>query len=348
MQSPNKPKDETYEGYYGVFSKKKMAALLDVRDAASWAIRLFLREEGFTEVTTATIVNIAGSCENPYASFPLEFYGGEAYLSQSAQLQLEPLVLRLKRRVFTSSMSFRAENYDDPESPGRRLSEFSLAEIEMPFEGLDADEALSRLADLIERFVKFVTKEVMSSQRSALELLGADFDFLSSWVGEPFQRLTWDQAMDLLDSKCHEEEDIGIREERAILRRLRNRPALISRHPDAIKFFNIKRTADRTRCYSVDLLMQPMGEILGGAIREEAVHRLRESLHCSKIAEFLAERGVDVDGPFQIYFDLLQSEPPLLRGGFGLGFERYISCLIGSSDILQAVAHRVLHPRLRR
>jgi asparaginyl-tRNA synthetase len=348
MHSSGNPTDDTYEGYYGVFSKKKMAALLDVRDAASWAIRLFLRGEGFTEVTTATIVNIAGSCENPYAFFPLEFYGGEAYLSQSAQLQLEPLVLRLNRRVFTSSMSFRAENYDDPESPGRRLSEFSLAEIEMPFEGLDPDQALNGLSDLIERFVKFVTKEVTSSQASALELLGANLDFLSKCVDEPFQRLTWDQAMGLLGGECREGADIGIREERAILRRLGNRPALVSRHPDAIKFFNIKRTADRTRCYSVDLLLQPMGEILGGAVREEMVDRLRQSLHCSKIAEFLTERGVDVDSPFQIYFDLLQSEPPLLRGGFGLGFERYISCLIGSSDILQAVARRVLHPRLRR
>ena len=114
MQPPKHGPDEVYSGHYGVFSKNKMAALLDVRAAASWAIRQFFRREGFTEVTTATIVNIAGSCENPYASFPLEFYGGEAYLSQSAQLQLEPIVIRLKRRVFTSAMSFRAENFDDP------------------------------------------------------------------------------------------------------------------------------------------------------------------------------------------------------------------------------------------
>ena len=199
MQPPQHSPLEAYEGYYGVFSKKKMAALLDVRDAASWAIRQFFRREGFTEVTTATIVNIAGSCENPYASFPLEFYGGEAYLSQSAQLQLEPIVIRLKRKVFTSAMSFRAENYDDPESPGRRLSEFSLAEIEMPFENMAADSALTQLSDLVERFMKFIIADTLANQRSALELLGADLDLLSTWIERPFQRITWDEASPLLE-----------------------------------------------------------------------------------------------------------------------------------------------------
>src|ERR1017187_7071141 len=293
MQPPKHGPDEVYDGHYGVFSKKKMAALLNVRAAASWAIRQFFRREGFTEGTTATIVNIACSCENPYASFPLEFYGGEAYLSQSAQLQLEPIVIRLKRRVFTSAMSFRAENFDDPESPGRRLSEFSLAEIEMPFENVTVDEAFTQLSDLVEQFIKYVIAETLANQRVALELLGANVDTLSTWIEKPFARITWNDASRILKAVPAVPCDLGIAQERTILRHLDNVPTLLSGHPSPIKFFNIKRTQDNSRCYSVDLLMQPMGEILGGALREESVDRVCDCLRDSKVAEFLQERGGD-------------------------------------------------------
>ena len=92
-----------------------------------------------------------------------------------------------------------------------------------------------------------------------------------------------------------------------------------------------------------------MGEVLGGALREESVDRVCESLRDSKVAEFLKERGVEGESPFKAYFDLMSSEPPLQRGGFGLGFERlilFVSSALG--DILRAVAHRVLHPRSGR
>jgi aspartyl/asparaginyl-tRNA synthetase len=103
----------------GKFSKEKFNALLNVRSSALIGLRSELTKESYTEVSTSSLVNIAGSCENPYASFTLNYYGHEAHLSQSAQLQLEALVIRLKRGVFTVNNSFREENYDDPEAKGR-------------------------------------------------------------------------------------------------------------------------------------------------------------------------------------------------------------------------------------
>src|SRR5712691_913530 len=74
---------DKYCGKYGPISKRKLAALVHVRAIALDAIRSSFRAAGATEVTTATLVNVAGSCENPYASFPLQFYGGEVFLTQS-------------------------------------------------------------------------------------------------------------------------------------------------------------------------------------------------------------------------------------------------------------------------
>src|SRR3989338_3347453 len=145
----------------GDFSKEKFNALLNVRGVALSSLRSALMREDYTEVSTSSLVNIAGSCENPYASFTLNYYGREAHLSQSAQLQLEALVIRLKRGVFTVNNSFREENYDDPEAQGRRLSEFTLIEPEKPYEGLTPDQALSAVIDTEEKIIKFTIKQTL-------------------------------------------------------------------------------------------------------------------------------------------------------------------------------------------
>src|SRR3989338_1462805 len=114
-------------------SKEKLLALSLLRHTVLEEIRTTLRERlEYLEATPSTLVNIAGSCENPRASFKVDYYGRPAYLSQSAQLQLEALVLRLQRGFFTVNNSFREEHFDDPETPGRRLSEFTLIEAEKP------------------------------------------------------------------------------------------------------------------------------------------------------------------------------------------------------------------------
>ena len=162
----------------GDFSKEKFNALLNVRDTALSALRSALVRDGHTEVSTSSLVNIAGSCENPYASFKLNYYGREAHLSQSAQLQLEALVIRLKRGVFTVNNSFREENYDDPEAKGRRLSEFTLIEPEKPYEGLTAEEALDQIIATEEKVIKSAIKEVLDNCENDIILLGGKVDYL--------------------------------------------------------------------------------------------------------------------------------------------------------------------------
>lgn len=126
---------DSIETGLGKFSKRKFNALTHLREVVLNGFRSEFKSNGnnYREVTTSSLVNIAGSCENPNASFTLNYYGREAHLSQSAQLQLEALVLRLGRGFYTVNSSFREEHYDDPEAKGRRLSEFTLIETESPF-----------------------------------------------------------------------------------------------------------------------------------------------------------------------------------------------------------------------
>ncbi len=332
----------------GTFSKSKFNALLNVRAAALGALRTALVQEDCTEVSTSSLVNIAGSCENPYASFTLNYYGREAHLSQSAQLQLEALVIRLKRGVFTVNNSFREENYDDPEMQGRRLSEFTLIEQERPYEGTNAASALDAIVKLEEVIIKNATKVVLEKNENDVKHLGGDIPYLMKVVHNPFSRITYDEALALLNKKSGKYsfgDDLGIKEERLILLHFNNNPVFVTHYPARIKFFNMKRTEDGERVYSADLLMPRLGETTGGAVREENGQNITRYLMASSIARYIQERGGDTLQTFAEYLNLFRDEEPILRGGFGIGFERYIGFLLGSNDILETIAYRSMQPK---
>jgi asparaginyl-tRNA synthetase len=331
----------------GEFSKEKFNALLNVRNVALSALRSALVKDGYTEVSTSSLVNIAGSCENPYASFSLNYYGREAHLSQSAQLQLEALVICLKRGVFTVNNSFREENYDDPEAKGRRLSEFTLIEPEKPYEGLTAEEALNQIIATEEKVIKSAIKEVLENCERDIALLGGNVDYLKSVLKKNFARLTYDEALELLNKEGGNYkfgDDLNVKEERKILAHFNNVPTFVSHYPTILKFFNMKKMPDGKRVYSVDLLMPRLGETTGGAVREEDGEKIKQYLLESKVAKYVRERGGDPLEPFREYFNLFEQEKPTLRGGFGIGFERFVGFLLNSNDILETIAYRAIQP----
>jgi asparaginyl-tRNA synthetase len=331
----------------GAFSKAKFDSLLNVRSTALDSIRSALAGRGFTEVSTASLVNIAGSCENPHASFTLNYYGREAHLSQSAQIQLESLVLRLRRAVFTVNSSFREENYDDPEMTGRRLSEFTLIEPETPMLGHHPESALDELIRLEEAVLKESTTRLLDCREEDIASLGGDPAYLADVVSKPFERITYDDCLDFLNASGGNYAfgyDLSIREERAILAHFGNRPVFVTHFPTAIKFFNMKRTPDGQRVYSVDLLTPRLGETSGGAVREESGAVIRDSLLHSKVAQVVADTGGDVLETFNEYLSIFDDEPPILRAGFGIGFERFVGFILKSNDILDTIAYRTLRP----
>ncbi len=341
-------KSDVITGGLGSFSKRKFEALVTVRARALGAIRTQLERDGYLEVSVSSLVNIAGSCENPHASFTLPYYGREAHLSQSAQLQLEALVIRLRRGFYTVNNSFREEHFDDPEAHGRRLSEFTLIEPEKPYIGLGPEEALAEIMKQEERTLKYALKEVLEKNEADLDALGADVVSLRRVLTTPFNVIRYDAAVELLNAQKQRQyafgDDFGVGEERKILQHFASIPTFVTHYPAAIKFFNMKRTPDGRSVYSADLLMPKLGETTGGAVREEDGEKIRDALLHSRVAQYVQERGGDVLEPFREYFALFKQEPPVMRGGFGIGFERFVGFLLGSNDILETIAHRAMQP----
>ncbi|KAM6172791.1 asparaginyl-tRNA synthetase isoform 7-T7 [Erethizon dorsatum] len=76
---------------------------------------------------------------------------------------------------------------------------------------------------------------------------------------------------------------------------------------------------------AVDLLVPVVGELFGGSLREERYHVLEQRLARSGLTE-----------AYQWYLDLRRfgSVP---HGGFGMGFERYLQCILGVDNIKDVI-----------
>src|SRR5450755_408630 len=167
----------------------EMAALIRLRGTLLKTIRNFMESEDFVEVTTPTITSLTGACEDFSTLFPIDYFGNKAFLTQTAQLHLEPLVhSQTLRRVYSVNHSYRAE----PRADHRHLTEFVLIEPEIGFGNLQT------LLDIEERLVSTLVQKALETRRVELEMLGADIPMLET-IKPHFRRVTYTDAVDQLN-----------------------------------------------------------------------------------------------------------------------------------------------------
>src|SRR5215471_16437229 len=148
-----------------ILREPDMAALILLRGTLLKTTRAFLETEGFVEVTTPTITGLTGACEDFSTLFPLEYFGHKAFLTQTAQLHLEPLIhSRALHRVYSINHSYRAE----PRADKRHLTEFILIEPEIGFGDLET------LIDIEQRLVTKLVGSALEIRHKELRRLGAN------------------------------------------------------------------------------------------------------------------------------------------------------------------------------
>ncbi|HEY5596466.1 MAG TPA: amino acid--tRNA ligase-related protein, partial [Candidatus Bipolaricaulota bacterium] len=165
----------------------KQVPLLRVRHEVMQAIRDFFHTRGFiaTESPLLTPISVEGTTTlfaTPY------FDLGNAYLSQSGQLYLEATAMALGR-VYWIGPAFRAEK----SKTRKHLTEFWMAEGEMAY--CDHDANLKLQEDL----VKYVIQRVLDHKGAELQALGRDRAPLERIVSQPFARITYDEAIALVN-----------------------------------------------------------------------------------------------------------------------------------------------------
>ncbi|XP_075707490.1 asparaginyl-tRNA synthetase isoform X2 [Rhinoderma darwinii] len=111
------------------------------------------------------------------------------------------------------------------------------------------------------------------------------------------------------------------------LERIIKNPFIVISYTEALEILKKSATSFqyKTEVAAVDLLVPGIGELFGGSLREERLHVLRSRLDMLGLAD-----------TYQWYLDLRRFGT-VPHGGFGMGFERYLQCILGVDNIKDVI-----------
>lgn len=298
-------------------------ALLRVRSRLVKAIYDFFFERGYTLVDTPILTPAA--CEGTTTLFEVDYFGEPAYLAQSGQLYSEAAASAFGK-VFCFGPTFRAEK----SKTRRHLTEFWMAEPEVAYMELDG------LTELAEQCISEIVARVVEDCAKELETLGRDVEPLRA-VQPPFPRITYGEAVEMLQSKGHDFEwggDFGAPDETAISESY-DRPIMITHYPAKVKAFYMKRDPENPElalCLDV-IAPEGFGEIIGGSQREDDIGELEKRIEEHELPKKAFEWFVDV-----------RRYGSVPHAGFGLGLERTLSWIAGIEHVRECIPFpRMIH-----
>lgn len=301
-----------------------LSAVLKVRAALLSSLRRFYQEEGVVEVTPPCMVQT--QVEGGSTLFKLDYYGEQAYLTQSSQLYLETCLPALGD-VYCVQESFRAEK----SHTRRHLSEYTHVEAELAF--LTFDDLLGHLERALSKVMQYVLDDPVAGP--LVRKLNPKFEPPKT----PFRRMTYRDALDWLNdhdipneegNKFKFGDDIAEAAERRMTDTL-NEPILLTRFPVEIKSFYMKKCEDDPLVTeSVDVLMPNVGEVTGGSMRIDDYDELVAAIK---------REGLDLDAYYWFVDQRKYGTCP--HGGYGLGTERILAWLCDRFTVRECL----LYPR---
>ncbi len=304
----------------------RQRAILRIRALIIQAMTEWLDNHGFTKVDPPILT--PSSCEGTTTLFHTRYFDEDAYLSQSGQLYMEAAAASLGR-VYSFGPTFRAEK----SKTRRHLIEFWMMEPEMMF--VDHEESLR----IQEELVAYIVHYVLEHGRNELATIGRDVSMLEK-VKVPFDRITYDEAVDLLNKKGFEftwGEDFGAPHETAIANSFEG-PVFITHYPTKVKSFYMKPDPNRPEVVLCADLIAPegYGEIIGGSQR----------IDDPKLLEQRFEEHNLPREDYEWYLDL-RKYGSVPHSGFGLGLERVVAWICGLDHVREAIPFPRMLNRLR-
>jgi asparaginyl-tRNA synthetase len=322
-----------------------MGAATRVRHTVAQAIHRFFHEHGYlwvnTPIITASDAEGAGELfrvstldmmnlpktPDGKVDFSKDFFGREAFLTVSGQLNVETYCMALSK-VYTFGPTFRAEN----SNTSRHLAEFWMIEPEIAFADLAVDSSLA------EAMLKYVFKAVLNERGDDMAFFEERVEKgliakLQGMIDREFVRMDYTEAIKILETTKEKFEypvkwgtDLQSEHERFLAEKHVGGPVILMNYPKEIKAFYMRLNDDNKTVAAMDVLAPGIGEIIGGSQREERLEVLDARM---------VETGLD-PAHYNWYRDL-RRYGTVPHAGFGLGFERTISYVTGLSNVRDVI-----------
>lgn len=318
-------------------------AITRVRSTLANAIHSYFHDNGFDWINTPIITG--SDCEGAgelfrvstldYANLPRndknavdfgqDFFGGEAFLTVSGQLELESYCLAMSK-VYSFGPTFRAEN----SHTSRHLAEFWMVEPEIAFADLNDD------ADLAESLLKHVFTRVLEEREDDMAFFAQHIEKtaierLRSLVDNSFERMDYTDAIKILQNCGEKFEfpvewgiDMASEHERYLAEKHVGRPLIVMNYPKDIKAFYMRLNDDGKTVAAMDVLAPGIGEIIGGSQREERL----DVLDARMDPHLREELG---------WYRDLRRYGTVPHAGFGLGFERLLNYVTGMENVRDVI-----------
>ena len=317
-----------------------IGAIARLRHSLAQAIHSYMNDNGFVWIHTPIIT--ASDCEGAGELFRVstldfanirrddqgnpdysdDFFGREAFLTVSGQLNVECYCLALSK-VYTFGPTFRAEN----SNTSRHLAEFWMIEPEIAFADLNDN------ADLAESLLKSVINDVLDERADDMAFFAERIDKtlmarLEGLVQSEFARMDYGEAIEILKRADRSFEfpvewglDLQSEHERYLAEDHVGRPVVVMNYPEDIKAFYMRRNDDGKTVAAMDVLVPGAGEIVGGSQREERLDVLDVQLKKMGLSEQLW------------WYRDLRRYGTVPHAGFGLGFERLLFYITGMANV---------------
>ena len=277
-------------------------------------------------VSTLDLANLPRTPDGK-VDFAQDFFGREAFLTVSGQLNVEAYCLALSK-VYTFGPTFRAEN----SNTSRHLAEFWMVEPEIAFADLHDD------ANLAEALLKHILKTLLAERPEDMAFFDERIEKglvakLQGIVESEFVRMDYSEAITILEKAKQKFEfpvkwgiDLQSEHERFLTEQHAQKPVIVMNYPKGIKAFYMRLNEDDRTVAAMDVLAPGIGEIIGGSQREERLDVLDARM---------AESGLDREH-YGWYRDL-RRYGTVPHAGFGLGFERTVAYVTGLSNVRDVI-----------
>lgn len=295
---------------------QKEGAIFKIQAGICEGLRKFLRENKFTEIHTPKIV--FSGAEGGANIFKLDYFGREAYLTQSPQFYKQMMV-GVFERVYEIAPVFRAEKHDT----SRHINEYTSVDIEMGF--IESFYDICRLETKMLMETLGFLKEHYAYE---LALLKADVPVISEIPAISFM-----EAKEMISKTYNREitdfEDFEPEEEKLLCEIIKRQTGcdfvFVTHYKSSKRPFYAMDSMENTEVTeSFDLLFRGMEITTGGQRIHDYNHQVEKML----------ARNMSIE-PFESY--LMAHKYGLLpHGGLGLGLERFTAKLLGFQNIRYA------------